>query len=136
MDQCHSLNTMPMDGVPNAVMGICWSSIRCQANVFLRKHNTVCLSFVEYVFGLPVGTTAQSTCQYTNTMESFCLPSAQWHEVGPPVTGMTWGHATAFTKACSLLHVHPVHTASQHLQGLWIPPRGCSPVFCCVNEVS
>lgn len=39
---------------------------------------------------------ARSICQYTDTTESFCVPSVQWHEVGPPVTGMmTWSHSTS-----------------------------------------
>lgn len=57
------------------------------------------------------------------------------HEVGPPVTGMvTWGHSTALRNAGSLSDTHLVHPASQRLQGLWIPPRGDSPVLCYVNK--
>ena len=62
----------------------------------------VCLSFIESVVGLPVSTMAQSTCQYTSITESFCLPSAQWHEIGPTVTGMmTRGHSTALKNVVS-----------------------------------
>lgn len=78
---------------------------------------------------------ARSTCQYTDITESFCLLSSQWHEVGPPVTDtMTWGHPTALKNVYSLLNTRLVHTASQHLQGLWISPRGDSPVLCCINK--
>lgn len=99
------------------------------------KHAIIQLSFIQYVIGLPVGTMAQSTCQYANITESFCLPSLQWHEVAPPVTGMmTCGHSTTLKHACSLLNMHPGHTASQRLQGLWIPPRGDSRVPCCINK--
>lgn len=78
---------------------------------------------------------ARCTCQYTDITESFCLLSSQWHEVGPPVTEMmTGGHPTALKNVYSLPTTRLVHTASQHLQGLWISPRGDSPVLCCVNK--
>ena len=54
--------------------------------------------------------------------------------VGPPVTGVHGSHPTALKNTCALLNMYLVPTASQCLRGLWILPRGCSPVLCCVNK--
>lgn len=62
-------------------------------------------------------------------------PSYIRHKVEPPATRMMrWDHSTTFKNTSSLLYTNPIHNTSQHLQRLWIPPRGSSPVLCCINK--